>query len=284
MDQQQRLLGNIGWYSLKTGSTVQFDLLERSFKENDIKAMKVKAPSEDNIFRKGCSSIEVETSEGVLKTVKLEDTKVYLNRQIVLESDRGKKVLGTLRFNRRTKEVKLRKYGLIEGKYLAKLIDYIDLHKGKIDDSHLRQVIRDFLENKIDGLKMRSGVYFIEGEYTSKLNALAKSLNDVDGCYIFTVPLLDTPEQRQMLKVFLKNEFDNQVNDIYDLWKEVSDKDVKKVLVKDIEELKAGLKHLGDITYKAAMFTDKEFKQESLQDLNEIRSGLYKYEKSLEDI
>lgn len=277
-------LGNLGWYSLKTGTTVDYDNLKKNFEKYQLRIMNIKQPSEANLFRKACSSIEVETREGTVRAVKMADSKMYVSRRLVLETEKGKRALGVLSFNKRTKEIKIRKPRNEEYKFEAKVKQYVSDNKGIVDDSHLRQVIRDYFENKLEGLKLRSGLYFIENGNSEKINDLSKALEGIEGCKIFSNKLEDTEQQRDMLKVFIEEQFEQELEEVYYLWKEVMDKDPNKVLAKDILFIKEGLSKLETTVDKAACFTDKKFRTQCLQDLNELKLGVYKYEKSLEEI
>lgn len=277
-------LGNLGWYSLKTGTTVDFNQLKKNFENQQLKIMNIKEPSEANLFRKACSSIELETSEGTVKTVKMADTKAYVSRRLILETEKGKRALGVLRFSKRNKELSFRKAGRLEHKYQVEVQYYIDDNKGKIDDSHLRQVIRDYFENKAEGVKLRSGLYFIETSNLQKITALSTALSDIEGCKIFTSSLEDSEEQREMIQLFLEEQFNLELEETYDLWSSAMNKDREKILARDIKAIKDSVKTLENTLAKVACFTNKQFRTECLQDLNELRVGIYKYEKSLEEI
>jgi hypothetical protein len=278
------VLGYLGWYSLKTGSVIDYSLMKRNFKKYNIETMNIKQPSEGNLFRKACSSIEIETREGTIKSVKVPDTKLYISRTLVLETDKGKRTLGTLKFNKRTKEISLRKAGRDEYKYKVKVEQYLEDTRGKIDDSHLRQVIRDCFENKLEGIKLRNGLYFIEKSNARKINDLSKALNKVEGCNIFANELEDTPEQREMLKLFIEDQFETEIEEAYSLWKEITDKDINKILAKDVVAVNEAIKRLERTADRAAAFTNKQFRTECLYELNDLKLGFYKYERSLEEI
>lgn len=72
----------------------------------------------------------------------------------------------------------------------------------------VRESARKAIENTLVGTKVRpgGGVYFVAMDHTAQLEALAHVINNVDGCSMHILPLVDDERQRGRLKEAFQDE------------------------------------------------------------------------------
>lgn len=266
-------LGNIVWHTLGSDSRFSRTQLIELLQNLELDLKVPGEPSATNIFKRAIKTfdfLEVD-EEGTKNIYTLE--KAFENDNTViaqLHLKQTNKRLGInlvdlkyeFKFDKLTNEFETtyigdRIHDMIRQHLLFSLEDEVS----SLDHLAIRNMVRTYLEDELNGLWLKSGTYFVENEYTETLNKI-KSLFTMLGpseSSIEVIPLVDSEEQRAMVSNAFLSKLFTEVGEFNLEVKALSDKPTAyqiKKLNRNLESIKAREEQANKLLNETYCFTD----------------------------
>jgi hypothetical protein len=281
-------LGMLVWYTVPESVWVHYDDFAKHAMTLNAPVAKLKAPKPNDVFLRGCTSIE-----GQYRKVATGTPDVYANylirkagsdsdwvcKQIVRElvdQDEHQisfEVLGDLRFHKQTFEIEAHMaFGADDEVFPTMVGDIKTYFKDKeflLTAYTIREGFRHALEGPLLGLSVRSagGIYFVSETQLVSLAALEGLANELPGVRFHIMPLWDDEKQREMVKEAFE---DDSVGELEKLMGEMTEVISKKgkLTIKQLESFQARFtEHRNRTKEYSGVLTDNLEKSQATLDL-----------------
>lgn len=222
----EMFLGRLAWYSIPESMEIEHaefckTILTSGVAGADDDVVLPKAPRTVDVFKRACKAAEstrVPYGDGYLnfliRDAGNDSLKVY--RELVVESldaeehSLGYTKIGRFTYLRDNEKINLELSPIddtIVAQYANNIVKsiqtYYDTKKYTLIAYQIREFIRRTIEKNYQAILARpsGGVYFISNEYDGNATALENVVNNLNGCSMFTFPVVNDGKMREMVRI-----------------------------------------------------------------------------------
>lgn len=209
-------LGYVCWYSLPSDLLVPLSDLEAFREEVDPLIKLPKKPTPINLFKRVCKTFKyVDEEESIKYDISSQDVKSQSlpTRQINKKIDSHNHILGWVSLTENN-EISFTCNTLDQETWdtIVDRISFLYSQAEYVDHMAVRSVIKNALEEKLHGLWLNSGTYFVESDYLEKLGKLCSLVQELSlNCEFEIIPLVDGARRR----ILLWKHLDRELNAMY---------------------------------------------------------------------
>lgn len=206
---EDNFLGYIVWYSLRSDILVDLPSLEKFREELDPLIKLPKQPTLTNLWKRLLKTKHKDYTGDVysFSNVAMDGEGDCVYHYLMRQNDAISEAVGRLVWDSSDDEnITIDYLPILSGMELLPVEQTIvkQLQTHMVDHMAVRSVIKDALENKMKAVWLNSGTYFVKSDL-NRLNILKKLVNEIDGCQLQVIPLVDNGEQRTMVVDGYKN-------------------------------------------------------------------------------
>jgi hypothetical protein len=112
--------------------------------------------------------------------------------------------------------------GAVDREQVQAALDAFDVRytqlRSFLQGQAVRAVVRNYLRAGMQAISVKpaSGVYYVHTVHQAVIDALQSVLTRISGCSMHQLPLLDLPEQRQMLMTAFEDEVEKEIQGLLD--------------------------------------------------------------------
>lgn len=221
--QQARMpfLGELVWFTIPESTNVEYDEFVAKLKDFGLEKYTPRKPKDADVFRRVCSDAQrkkVPVSEGVYINVLVRDVQQKLGhiwKQIVLEEvdSEGKRLSYNPVLELEYHDALIQAHWTNGSRSQLAWETYVAIHdeftdrRGKLHAFTIRELFRKVTtRGYATSVRESGGVYFIRDRFHYVVEALQELTGLVEGATCVAVPLVNTVEQNEMVRIAFEDE------------------------------------------------------------------------------